>query len=400
MLGQIQTRELTALIQQIHQALGSVKETRILCRESYFESGYFSHLLPLNKAQAENSFISILPRYINEVTAIALVLGLLALALIFGTGSSDIFITLGLFAVAAIRLLPSLTRIAGSLSSIRFYSANLNEIYEDLHASQHLPMESVAEDDPALGLAREIRFENITFSYENSPEPAVRELSLQIPALQSVAFVGASGAGKTTAVDLLLGLYPLSSGRITVDGTDIRQNLQRWQKSLGYVPQQIYLSDCSILENVAFGIPADKINLEAANRALHLAQLESFLQTLPEGIHTRIGEHGVRLSGGQRQRIGIARALYHDPAVLVMDEATAALDNETERAFMESLRNLSGQKTLILIAHRLSTVEHCDNIFFMKEGRLVAQGTYNRLLESSDDFRRLASMEGNAKPES
>jgi ABC-type multidrug transport system fused ATPase/permease subunit len=395
-LGQVQTRELAAIIQHIQQALGSMKETRVLCRESFFHSSYASHLAPYIHAVRSNSFVSQLPRFINEAAAVTLVLVLLMIAVAGGRGP-EFFLTLGFFAVAAIRLLPSLTRIGGSLATIKFYSANLDEIVSDLRDSMRMPGQLRDESDPErLQLQNSISFRDVSFTYENAHTPALRSLNLKIEHLQSVAFVGPSGAGKTTAVDLLLGLYEPSAGEIQVDGRNIHAHLRAWQRNIGYVPQQIYLSDASIRDNVAFALPADAIDDQAVWRALAMAQLDEFVRGLSHGLDTMVGERGARLSGGQRQRIGIARALYHDPQVLVLDEATAALDNETEAAFIDSIRSLAGRKTIIFIAHRLSTVMHCDRIFYLKQGEVVLQGTFDQLLESSEDFRRFAKQNHSA----
>jgi ATP-binding cassette subfamily C protein len=389
-LGRVQTKELAAIIQHIQQALGSMKETRVLCRESFFHSAYGHHLAPYMRAVRRNSFVSQLPRFINEASAVTLVLVLLMVAVAGGRGP-EFFLTLGFFAVAAIRLLPSLTRIGGSLATIKFYSANLGEIFADLRDSMLLPGQFAQESDPhRLPLRDSLAFREVSFTYESAHAPALHSLSLKIEPLQSVAFVGPSGAGKTTAVDLLLGLYEPSAGEIQVDGRNIHQHLRAWQRNIGYVPQQIYLSDASIRENVAFALPNEAIDDQAVWRALAMAQLDEFVRGLDHGLDTMVGERGARLSGGQRQRIGIARALYHDPEVLVLDEATAALDNETEAAFIDSIRSLAGRKTIIFIAHRLSTVMHCDQIFYLKNGELVLQGTFDELLASSDDFRRFA----------
>jgi ABC-type multidrug transport system fused ATPase/permease subunit len=389
-LGAVQSRELTAIIQQVQQALGSIKETRVLCREAFFLSSYKQHLAPYARALCAHSIYTSIPRFVNEATAVVLVLIVLMLAISSGR-EADTFVTLGFFAVAAIRLLPSLTRIGGSVASIRFYSAHLNDIYKDLQSSMRVAhVAHLHSNDSKLSLCDTIAFHDVSFSYTPTQSPVVRSLSFSISALQSVAFVGPSGAGKTTVVDLLLGLLEPSSGHILVDGLNIHDNVRAWQRNIGYVPQQIYLSDASIRDNVAFALPADAIDDQAVWRALAMAQLDEFVRGLDHGLDTMVGERGARLSGGQRQRIGIARALYHDPQVLVLDEATAALDNETEAAFIDSIRSLAGRKTIIFIAHRLSTVMHCDRIFYLKQGELVLQGTFDALLESSEDFRRFA----------
>lgn len=389
-LGAIQTRELGEILLTVQQALGSMKETRILGREAFFHRAFSQHLLPYSEACRSNSFLSGLPRNINESAAVSTVLTLLMIA-IATNRNTEAIVTLGLFAVAAIRLLPSLTRIGGALSSIKFYHASLNEIIPDLIESKNLL--GFIECDNSFRrhpIKQNLLFNEVSFSYEGSAVPALKKLSLTILPYQTVAFVGPSGAGKTTAADLLLGLYEPTEGQIFVDGEDIRKNLRAWQRNIGYVPQQIYLSDTNIRENVALGVEKNSIDDAAVLRALKMAQLDDLIDTLPDGIATLIGERGTRLSGGQRQRIGIARALYHDPDVLVLDEATAALDNETESAFMESIKTLVGKKTLIMIAHRLTTVEHCDVIFYLKNGSLELKGTFQELLSFSDEFRNFA----------
>ena len=389
-LGIQQANEQGSMILQIQQALGSMKETRILCRERIFYDHFTNHLLPYSQSSAQNLFIAQLPRYTNETAGVSFVLVLLVLAIYSNRGTTA-FITLGLFAIATIRLLPSLSRIGGSLNSIKFYSAHLNEIFTDLFKSKNLSgiMQSEAEMT-RYPILHELKFDRISFSYENNKARVLNDVTLTIRKMQTVAFVGPSGSGKTTAVDLLLGLHTPCEGRILVDGMDIQNNIRSWRRNIGYVPQQIYLADASIRQNVAFGIETSEINDKAVLRSLRIAQLDNFVKGLPGGLNAQIGEHGVRLSGGQRQRIGIARALYHDPEILVLDEATAALDNETEAYFMKSIHELSGRKTIIMIAHRLSTVENCDRIFYIKDGTILAEGTYQELVNNCNDFATFA----------
>ncbi len=219
---------------------------------------------------------------------------------------------------------------------------------------------------------------------------ALADVSLTIPRFASVGFVGPSGAGKTTIVDVLLGLLTPTGGRVTVDGTDIQTCLPRWQRQIGYIPQTIFLTDDTVRRNVAFGMEDAEIDDAAVWSAIDAAQLRELVESLPEGLDSHVGERGVRLSGGQRQRIGIARALYHRPAVLVMDEATSALDTQTERQFVEALNALQGEHTVVVIAHRLSTVRHCDRLFLLERGRVAAEGTYDELLDTSATFRAMA----------
>ena len=240
---------------------------------------------------------------------------------------------------------------------------------------------------PAIEFQNEIRVTNVSFAYAGANSPALNNLSFSVGKGESIGLIGPSGSGKSTAIDVILGLLTPASGSVSVDGVDIQEELRRWQNQIGYVPQAIYLSDESLLRNVAFGIAAELIDPEAVDRAIRAAQLEEFVAGLPNGLETVVGERGVRLSGGQRQRIGIARALYHDPAVLVLDEATSALDSATERGVMEAVEALHGSKTILIVAHRLSTVENCDRILRLHEGHLVAEGPPGTLLVSDAELQ-------------
>jgi ATP-binding cassette, subfamily B, bacterial PglK len=245
----------------------------------------------------------------------------------------------------------------------------------------------------APNLNRALELQEVEFAYPDTEMSALRGLSLFIPARSTVGIVGGTGAGKTTAVDVILGLLDPLSGALVVDDVEITPaNLRSWQNRLGYVPQHIFLSDGSVAANIAFGLPKEKIDMEAVERAARMASLHDFIMNeLPKGYETHVGERGVRLSGGQRQRVGIARALYHDPDVLIFDEATSALDNLTERAVMEAVHKIGGQKTIIMIAHRLSTVRQCETIFLLDHGRLIAQGSYDDLVAGNETFRRMAA---------
>jgi ATP-binding cassette, subfamily B, bacterial PglK len=248
------------------------------------------------------------------------------------------------------------------------------------------------EATPPLPFKHSLDLRNLVFSYPEAKEAAIKKLNLSLKANSSIAFVGSTGSGKTTLVDIILGLLTPDEGELAVDGVAITpKNVRNWQRNLGYVPQHIYLSDNSIAQNIAFGIPKDKIDLTAVEKAARIANLHDFIiNDLPGGYETIVGERGIRLSGGQRQRIGIARALYHDPAVLILDEATSALDNVTEESVFEAIRNVAKSKTAIMIAHRISTVRDCDVIYVIEQGRIVSQGSYEELLGSSDRFRALA----------
>jgi ABC-type multidrug transport system fused ATPase/permease subunit len=294
--------------------------------------------------------------------------------------------------MATMRLLPSLQQIYFGMVTIRSAGPVLDVIVADF-ASSPPPLPDPEPDAPPMKLERELALDGVSFAYDSTDRPTLQGVDLTIPARATVGIVGGTGAGKTTLVDLVLGLLSPASGAIRVDGTTLTpDNLRSWRGSIAYVPQTIFLTDDTIAANIAFGVPKAEIDMAAVEHAAQVAALHDFiLSDLPAGYETRVGERGVRLSGGQRQRIGIARAMYRDPTLLIMDEATSALDNVTEREVMEAVQRIRGDKTIILIAHRLSTVRSCDTIFLMERGRLLAQGSYDTLLATSAVFRRMVS---------
>lgn len=300
------------------------------------------------------------PRFFIETLVVIAGLGTLVVFIRHGMAHGSILLTLTLLAVSLIRMMPSMSRIQYNLTIVRHNLHAFNNIYEDLLSLSPLEIES--SNNTPLIFNDKIELRNIDFAYEGAEENIFTDFSLTIPHASSVAFVGTTGCGKTTLVDIILGLLKPSKGKICVDGQDIEGNLPSWRRKIGYVPQFIFLIDASIVENVAWGIPEDEVNLEHVRECLAKAQILDFIESLPKKLETNIGENGVSLSGGQRQRIGIARALYRKPEVLVLDEATSALDNETENAFVKALESLKGKLTIIMIAHRLTTTQNCDNI--------------------------------------
>ena len=285
--------------------------------------------------------------------------------------------------------MPALQNIYGAVTKLRFAGPAIDSLHKDLMSLQPAnPHQAMA----AMSLIQAITLNQIQYSYPNAPQPALKDLSLTIPAKRTVGLVGATGSGKTTTVDLILGLLEAQEGALEVDGQAItEQNRRAWQRAIGYVPQQIYLADDTVAANIAFGLDAKDIDQAAVERAAKIANLHEFVvNELPQQYQTTVGERGVRLSGGQRQRIGIARALYHNPQVLILDEATSALDNLTEQAVMEAVHNLGHEITIILLAHRLSTVKACDTTFLLEKGELRAQGTFDELTQANERFRAMA----------
>lgn len=364
-------------IQHLQQGLSGAKDVKLLGREEAFISRYELHNDATAKIAEYVSTVQQLPRLWLELLAGA---GLALLVLIMiaqGKPLDALLPSIGVFAVAAFRLMPSLGRIMGSLQSIRYSVPVIDTLYDELNVNE--AASRILATTP-LSLAGEITLEAVTFQYPGSAAFALRAVTLRVRRGTSAGIIGGSGAGKSTLVDLMLGLLPPSSGSVAVDGIDLRRNLRAWQDQIGYVPQSVYLTDDTLRRNVAFGFADQDIDEIAVRRALRIAQLDAFVDTLPEGLDTVVGERGVKLSGGQRQRIGIARALYHDPAVLVLDEATSSLDVDTERDVMAAIDALHGIKTIVIVAHRLSTVQRCDRVFRLDQGRLMEEGTFDSVV--------------------
>jgi ATP-binding cassette, subfamily B, bacterial PglK len=355
-------------VQHLQQGLGAAKEVILLGREAEFLAQYSAHNVRSTRAVELQNTIQQMPRLFIEVFALG-GLTILALTMVWqGKPPATVLATLGLFAIAAIRLMPSTSRIVAGLQSLR----NAEPVIDTLRR-EFLLLEDRAGPAPnaPLPFNDRITLEGVTYQYEPAMAPSLCNISLWIPRGASIGFIGGSGAGKSTLVDVILGLLTPTRGQVKVDGVDVLTNLRGWQNQIGYVPQSIFLTDDSLRRNVALGLPEDQIDDTAVRRALRAVQLETFVSNLPEGLETRVGERGVRLSGGQRQRIGIARALYHDPQVLVLDEATSALDTETEEAVMAAVNAFVGQKTLVVVAHRMSTVARCDVLYRLEHGKIV-----------------------------
>lgn len=374
------------------EAIGGIKEIKLLGCEYAYLSRFRPPSIRFARHQATNATMGQVPKYLVEAVGVGGVLALALVLLASDKGIGGVLPVLGVYVFAGYRLLPATQRIFSGISNIRFGASAVENAYSDLHDRGNLAEISLPAQQQ-LQLQKIIELTDLTFTYANSRNPTLHNLSLRIPVGSSIGLVGGTGAGKTTLVDLLLGLLVPSEGGLFVDGVRItRDNIRSWQRTLGYVPQNIFLLDASIAENIAMGEPVDQIDYEAVERCGRIAQLDDFVMNdLPQRYATNVGERGVRLSGGQKQRIGIARALYRNPSVLVFDEATSALDNVTERAVMDAVSLLRGQKTIIMIAHRLSTVASCDKVVLLNKGEIKAQGTFAELAASDESFRNLAS---------
>ena len=376
-------------MQLIYTGIGAIKDIRIFGRERYFLEAFVAQKREERALTSEAALFSNAPRVLIEFAAVMAVL-LLCVALTWQGRLDELVMVMGLYAAAAFRLMPCANRILMALTQIRHSRFGLALVAQDIrdHATAAATQNLEATTKPMPFATLDL--DQVVFRYRDDLPPALNDVSLHITAGESVGFVGASGAGKSSLIDVLLGLLAPESGRILVNGEPLEQVLGAWRRRVGYVPQAIYLIDDSIRRNIAFGLDDAEIDDAQVWRVLELARLKEFVASLPEGLDTAVGERGVKLSGGQRQRVGIARALYHQPEVLILDEATSALDNATEAEFMQAIDALHGQKTILMVAHRLSTVRNCDRIVVMAQGKVAGAGSYEELLASNADFQQMA----------
>ena len=370
-----QSRDLNALVNKwILQSFSGIKEIKVINAEQFFIDNYDKHYKESVTIKRQQSILTFIPRPIMETVCISGLLITLIIRLVLGDGDITAFIpTLSVFVMAAFRMLPAFNRITGYLGTIMFNLPSIHAVYDDLMEIEQLMKEKEQDkhDIAEITLNDAIRMEKLSFKYPENDKWILENVDLEIPKNTSVAFVGSSGAGKTTAADVILGLLEPQSGKVTIDGKDIKEHMHAWHNCIGYIPQTIYLMDDTIRANITFGVPEDEIDEKQIRKALEEAQLDVFVDSLKDGLDTVIGDRGVKLSGGQRQRIGIARALYRNPKVLILDEATSALDNETEKEVMAAIDGLHGTRTLIIIAHRLSTIEKCDEIYEVGNGKIT-----------------------------
>lgn len=368
--GEIQQKYVLEMYKSLNQGLGAIKETKILCKEEYFAENFSKNFSNYNQANLIYNLIGQLPRFCIETVVMFGLLLLIVYKVLGGDNPEQIVPLLSLLALAAFRLMPSANRIVGNVNILRFFMATLDAVYDDFVViKNNKEMQSILKGNQGkISFINSLKVDSLRFTYPQNKEQVLNNVSFEINKGNFVGIIGESGAGKTTFVDILLGLLEPASGKITVDGVDVFQDIRSWQKILAYVPQSIYLVDGTIRENIALGEETENIDDIMVWQALEMAELDEFVQKLPEGLATKVGERGVKLSGGQRQRIGIARALYSKPQVLILDEATSALDSQTEQNITETILKLKGQLTIIAIAHRLSTLEKCDFKVEFKDG--------------------------------
>ncbi len=398
----VQGRELsevsTERFRLMNEGFGGIKDVLLLNRSSDFIERFQNTGLIYARALGVNAGISQVPRYFMELIAFGTMISLVLLLIKWHEGNlGAVLPILAVYALAAFKLLPALQQIYASIVQIRGSIAAFEAVEGDLRRSYKRIQQDNLQKNNSVKPTYErpifnynLQLKNIVFKYPNKKTSAVNNVSMTIPANSVIGLVGSSGSGKSTLIDVVLGLLDTNSGHLEVDGKPItEQNKRAWQDMLGFVPQSIFLSEGTIAENVAFGLPTKDVNVMQVKEALKLASLDELVAQLPEGIDTRVGERGIQLSGGQRQRIGIARALYHKADILVFDEATSALDGITEKIIMDAIHNFNGKKTIIMIAHRLKTVQKCDTIFLMEKGKIIDSGTYDYLVKNNPQFREM-----------
>ncbi len=395
--GQEASKANREVIRIINHGLGGLKETRVIGCEPYFQQQMEQQVQIMAETATLAQSFQKLPRIVIETCLISFIVIFISVSqLFFKQNIQEVTSILAVFAVASVRSIPAASQLVQAMGQMQNYSHAVDQLYLDLKESEeqeaNQPSESVLGltggnlssfkygKHQALSFAERVELNEITYRYPGTLKAAVDKVSLTLKKGQSIALIGKSGAGKTTLVDVILGLLQPESGNIRVDGVSVYSNLRSWQNLIGYIPQSIFLIDDTIERNIAFGVADDLIDRAKIERVIRATQLEELIEQLPDGIKTVVGERGVRLSGGQRQRIGIARALYHEREILVLDEATSALDNQTEKLVSEAIRFMAGTKTLIIIAHRLSAVEHCDRIYLLEKGRLVKSGSYQKVV--------------------
>ena len=356
-------------IQYIQQGIGAIKDIKILNRESNFINRFSYHNQRIGIISMLENFTTKAPRLWLEMIAVMSFAFLVIILVLKDFDSSSLITTLGLFAGAAFRSLPSINRIMGSLQGIKF-SAPAIKVINDEILNINFDNKEVSNQE-IISNIKYLKVDNVSFSYNNIPQKTLEDININIPFGASVGIIGPSGSGKSTLIDLIMGLINPDKGKITVDGVDIHKNKISWQKNIGYVAQSIYMTDDSIKNNIAFGLEDEDIDVNLVQNAIKLAQLDDLIKSLPNGIHTSMGERGIRLSGGQLQRIGIARALYYNPSILILDEATSSLDIDTERKIMTDVLSLRKDKIIIIITHRISTIENCELIYKIENGNLI-----------------------------
>ncbi len=377
----------------MNEGFGGIKDVLLLGRDFDFIRRFNITGKTLAYSQGNNAALTLVPRYFMELVAFGSMIALVLYLISSHEGNLGMVLPIfSVYALATFKLLPAFQQIYASLATIKGNIAAFESVQQDLVDSVQKNLTALSPEKRSLNPKNDISLENITFTYPNKNEITLDHLNIDIQVNSVVGIVGPSGAGKSTLIDIILGLIEPQQGQLKIDGDLIDESNRRfWQNTIGFVAQTIFLSEGSISENIAFGIPKEQIDIDKVQNALKLAHLDEFVQNLKNGIDTKVGERGVQLSGGQRQRIGIARALYQKAEVLIFDEATSSLDGITEKMIMDAIHDFSGKKTIILIAHRLKTVQKCDEIFYLEKGKVVDRGSYDELIKKNENFRNMAA---------
>lgn len=372
--GDLRRKYVIQMGKWLDQAFGGIKEIKIINREKFFIDSYVEAQNEYIDNRLKYTYCSVIPKPVLETACITGIFAVVIFKICIGVDVEYFITTLSVFVLAAYKMMPSVSKMVSYFSSIMFNKAAVDALYKDLKELEAYERQLQiidSESEKNIEMKKEICIRDLSFKYPEMEKMVFENVNMSIPHNKSVAFIGPSGAGKTTLADIILGVLEPTAGKVFADGVDVFSDVRAWHKSLGYIPQTIYLMDDTIRKNIAFGLSDKEIEDDKIWEALEGAQLRSYIDELPDGLDTIIGERGVRLSGGQRQRIGIARALYTNPDILVLDEATSALDNDTEKAVMEAIDNLAGKKTLIIIAHRLTTIQNCNIVYEIKDGKVI-----------------------------
>jgi len=374
------------MMRGIQEGMGGLKEVRILSKEEYFYKLVKEGAQGYSDAQVKAAVISTMPRYLLEFTLILFIVLLVSGSITFTDNIVDLIPTLSMFAVASLRLIPSVTQIITSITKLRFSRNSVSTLYKDVLflEGQYVNKNSTSVQEVNKTYFQSIELNRIQFSYPTTSRYAINNISLRIESGDSIGFVGSSGSGKSTLVDIILGLLKIDKGEILYNNQPLSKSLLQWQSQIAYLPQEIFLIDGTLKNNIALGVEDIHVDLDRLNSAIRKAKIIDLVDQLPHGVNTFLGEGGIRLSGGQRQRVALARAFYHNKDVIVMDESTSALDYETEREIVNEINQLKGKVTLIVIAHRLSTIEHCDRVYRLENGRVV-EVTDRSLMSSLDE---------------
>jgi ABC-type bacteriocin/lantibiotic exporter with double-glycine peptidase domain len=389
-LGAVNQREAQTSLVMLQQSLEGLREIRLSGTETYFVSRFATMRGRLARTRYLRATLSVVPRVTVETVLMLAIVGFLMVSVVQDGSGRDALAVLGLFAYGSLRVLPSLNRVVADVNSMRFGGVALSHVAADLELVERSGRGQGAQPASRLDFRESIRLESVSLTYPGTEQPALRDVNLEIRRGESIGIVGPTGGGKSTLLDVLIGILRPTGGRVTVDGQDLHGREPDWWASLGAVPQQVFLIDDTLRRNIALGIEDDAVDEVAVREAVTLAQLDTTVDELPDGLETVVGERGVRLSGGQRQRVAIARALYHRPDILIFDEGTSALDTNTERELIAAIDRLRGQLTLVIVAHRLATVRGCDRIVLVERGRVEGTGAYDDLFARSAGFRRLA----------